>query len=80
MNKIINKEYLLLSYKLRELLAVYKEAEDLINIGAYLKGSNPKIDYAISKIDQINSFLKQGVEENFSIDDSFKELSIIFKD
>lgn len=80
MNKVIDKSYLLLSYRLREVLAVYKEAEDLINIGAYLKGSNPKIDYAISKIDMINSFLKQGVEENFSIADSFNELSAIFKD
>ena len=42
----------------------YNEAEDLINIGAYKKGSNPKIDLAIDKIDQINKFLKQGIQEN----------------
>ena len=40
------------------MLASYNEAEDLINIGAYAKGSNPKIDYAISKIDAINDFLR----------------------
>jgi flagellum-specific ATP synthase len=45
---------------LRELLATYKKAEDLINIGAYVKGSNPQVDRAIEKIDAINSFLRQG--------------------
>ncbi len=45
--------------KLRELLASYTKAEDLINIGAYVKGSNPKIDKAIEKIDSINNFLRQ---------------------
>jgi len=45
--------------KLRELLATYKKAEDLINIGAYVKGNNPQIDRAIEKIDIINSYLRQ---------------------
>jgi len=45
--------------KLRELLAAYKKAEDLINIGAYVKGSNPQIDRALEKIDGINTFLRQ---------------------
>ena len=41
--------------KLREILSTYNEAEDLINIGAYAKGSNPKIDYAVEKIDAVNA-------------------------
>jgi flagellum-specific ATP synthase len=45
---------------LRELLAAHKKAEDLINIGAYVKGSNPQVDRAVQKIDGINRFLKQG--------------------
>jgi len=49
---------------IKDLIATYNEAEDLINIGAYKKGSNPKIDLAIDKIDQINKFLKQGIQEN----------------
>jgi flagellum-specific ATP synthase len=49
--------------KLRELLAAYKKAEDLINIGAYVKGSNPQIDRALEKIEGINSFLRQNSDE-----------------
>lgn len=48
---------------LREVLARYSEAEDLINIGAYVRGSNPKIDWAIEKIDKVNNFLRQGTHE-----------------
>lgn len=51
--------------RLRDLLATYKDAEDLINIGAYVSGSNPRIDQAIEKIDAINGFLKQNIDENF---------------
>ena len=43
--------------KLKNVLATYNEAEDLINIGAYKNGSNPNIDYAIEKIDAVNAFL-----------------------
>ncbi|EKD27766.1 MAG: hypothetical protein ACD_79C00585G0004 [uncultured bacterium] len=54
--------------RIKELIAVYEEARDLINIGAYVKGSNPKIDESISKIDNINSFLKQDFHELYSFD------------
>ncbi len=54
--------------KIKELIAVYKEAEDLINIGAYAEGSNQKIDIAIKKIEFINNFLKQGKKENTSFE------------
>ena len=48
-------------------MATYQEAEDLINIGAYKNGSNPDIDYAISKIGQVNEFLMQAVDENLAL-------------
>ncbi len=48
---------------MRDVLSTYKSAEDLINIGAYADGSNPKIDYAKSKIDEVNAFLKQSVDD-----------------
>jgi flagellum-specific ATP synthase len=64
--------------KLREVLARYGEAEDLINIGAYVKGSNPKIDYAISKIDEVNNFLRQGTFEQVDFDDTVERLVNIF--
>lgn len=62
----------------RDIIATYKEAEDLINIGAYEKGSNKNIDMSIAYIDKINSFLKQRVEENTSFDDSKQMLSTMF--
>jgi len=53
---------------LKSLLATYKEAEDLINIGAYVKGSNKDIDLAVKKIDAINEFLRQRTDENIDFD------------
>lgn len=62
---------------LKSLLATYKEAEDLINIGAYVKGSNKDIDLAVNKIDAINSFLKQQVTENIEFDTTLELLKQI---
>ena len=63
MSAVVPKEHMEANRKLRALMAVYKEAEDLIHIGAYVKGSSQKIDEAIQKIDAINDFLCQGVFE-----------------
>ena len=65
--------------QLREVLAKYAEAEDLINIGAYVKGSNPKIDYAISKIDAINDLLKQRTHEVVSFEETVTRLKSLFQ-
>jgi FliI/YscN family ATPase len=62
---------------LRELLAAHEEAEDLINIGAYVKGSNPKIDEAIAKWDNITSFLRQGHQEYTRFEQSIEILKAI---
>jgi flagellum-specific ATP synthase len=51
------------AFAVRDLLATHKDSEDLINIGAYKRGSNPRIDRAIEKIDSINVFLRQRAEE-----------------
>jgi flagellum-specific ATP synthase len=58
----------------RNMLATYKEAEDLINIGAYVGGSNPRIDLAISKIESIRHFLRQGIRETASYEDALRGL------
>ncbi|MEX0680468.1 MAG: FliI/YscN family ATPase [Balneolales bacterium] len=55
----------------RELLATYREAEDLINIGAYVKGSNPKIDEAVKKNPDLESFLKQSIEEQVDSNEDY---------
>ncbi|MCP3950647.1 MAG: flagellar protein export ATPase FliI [Desulfobacterales bacterium] len=59
---------------IKSILATYKKAEDLINIGAYVQGSNPKIDRAIDMIDDINAFLCQGIEEKISYDEGLQSL------
>lgn len=64
--------------KLREVLARYQEAEDLINIGAYVRGSNAKIDYAVDKIDAVNAFLKQRTDENIPFDETVQMIASIF--
>ncbi len=63
MSDVAEKNHLKKAREFLQLLSVYREAEDLINIGAYVKGSNPKIDQAIEKIDDLNAFLRQEVEE-----------------
>jgi flagellum-specific ATP synthase len=63
--------------RLKELLATYRKAEDLINIGAYNKGSNTGIDRAIEKIDAINGFLRQGIRESVNFEDSLVQLDHI---
>ena len=64
--------------KLKNVMATYQEAEDLINIGAYKNGSNKNIDFAISKIDEVNKFLCQGTEEKFQYEDIVNELCSMF--
>ena len=60
-------------------MATYRRAEDLINIGAYAKGSNPKIDYAISMIDKLNEYLRQPVKERASLAESADALAGLFQ-
>ena len=62
----------------RDLMATYKDAEDLINIGAYVKGSSKKIDMAIEYNDIIESYLKQGMNESADFTDSLNKLKNMF--
>ena len=78
MSQIASKEHKQAAGKLKNVLATYNEAEDLINIGAYKSGSNQSIDYAISKIEAVNQFLCQDVDEKFSFEDSVAMLRRLF--
>jgi len=78
MNDLIEKDQLEASGKLKELLATYQEAEDLISIGAYVKGTNAKIDESIKYLDTINSFLKQDMDDSTSFSDTRKQLINLF--
>ncbi|MDF2950752.1 MAG: flagellar protein export ATPase FliI [Anaerocolumna sp.] len=80
MSSIISEEHKKISGKLKMVLATYNEAEDLINIGAYKNGSNKNIDYAISKIDAVNGFLLQEVDDKLTFEAIINELAQIFSD
>lgn len=80
MSSIISEEHKKISGKLKMVLATYNEAEDLINIGAYKNGSNKNIDYAISKIDAVNRFLLQEVDDKLTFEAIINELAQIFSD
>ncbi|MEP0829313.1 MAG: flagellar protein export ATPase FliI [bacterium] len=75
---VTSPEHQMLAAKVREIVATYRESEDLINIGAYVKGSSPRIDYAISKIDEINRFFRQGITELCPFESALSELNAIF--
>ena len=60
-------------------MATYKDSEDLINIGAYVKGSSKKIDMAIKYNDSIEAYLKQGIDETTDFSQSLKLLKNMFK-
>lgn len=70
MSNIITDHHKELANEIKKILSIYKDSEDLINIGAYQKGSNKKVDLAIEKIDSINQFLTQSIQENVSFDAS----------
>ena len=79
MSSIADKEHKTVAGKLKNVLATYSDAEDLINIGAYKAGSNPDIDYAISKIGKVNEYLMQDVDSKFLLDDELVMLKEIFE-
>jgi flagellum-specific ATP synthase len=63
---------------LLEVMATYRESEDLINIGAYQTGSNPAIDKAVRSIDSVNSFLRQDINEHTSFENTLEELGSLY--
>lgn len=78
MSSIATKEHKTMAGRLKNVMATYQEAEDLINIGAYKAGSNNNIDYAIEKIDQVNAFLCQSTEDKFDFDEVVGALEQMF--
>ncbi len=75
MKNIVQKDFYKVSLAVRELMAIYREAEDLIQIGAYQEGNNPRLDRAVEYNDQIMRFLKQDVDDDATFDDSVEFLS-----
>jgi len=80
MVNVVDATHLRLSQILRRTLATYREAEDLINIGAYVQGSNPEIDYAITKNPFIQEFIQQSMNEHTDLEECENRLKQIFGD
>ena len=78
MRNVTSKEHVEISRAMREAIATYREAEDLINIGAYKSGSNPSIDHAIQLHPQIEAYLRQDVDDATSMNDCVLVMNSIF--
>jgi flagellum-specific ATP synthase len=78
MINIVDAEHNKAAHKVKEILAVYQEAKDLIDVGAYQKGNNKKIDLAIQFIDQLNAYLRQDVHDYWQYNDTIKMLRDIY--
>jgi FliI/YscN family ATPase len=78
MSNIVDPNHLDASRKLKEVVACYEKERDLILIGAYEQGSDPKVDYAIEKIEEVNNFLKQSTTDRVEFGDSVEMLKSIF--
>ncbi|MCU0847811.1 MAG: flagellar protein export ATPase FliI [Spirochaetes bacterium] len=79
MKDVVTREHLEAANKFRELLAAYTDAEDLINLGAYARGSNPTVDRAIDMIERMNTFLRQGIYEKDTYDSIVGKLKALFE-
>ena len=78
-NDVISKEHKEKAQQVLELMSVYRDSEDLINIGAYTKGSNPKLDEAMQKMPAINNFLRQDINEKTVFDESKNSLMSVLE-
>lgn len=80
MTNVTDKTHQKLASKFRESLALYSQSEDLINIGAYKPGSNAKLDYVITKMEEMMAYQKQEVDDKCCMESSIEMLQMIFND
>ncbi len=78
MSSIVDRDHLEAARQLKEVVANYERERDLILIGAYEHGSNPQVDYAIEKIEEVTHFLKQDVKECIPFGESVSQLKQLF--
>ncbi len=74
MNSIVPEEHKELASRIKNLMALYKKSSDLIEVGAYVEGSNPRLDFAIRHIEKINEFLKQDISDKETFESTFIKL------
>lgn len=74
MNQIVTKEHKQAAAKLRAILAKYQQIELLVQLGEYKRGADPEADSALDHIDRVNAFLRQGLDERSSFEETLKAL------
>jgi flagellum-specific ATP synthase len=79
MEDIVEDKHRCNAHHLKQTMATYRKAEDLINIGAYVAGSNPNIDYAIAMNDKITAYLQQSIDETVTFEDSVAQMDLLFE-
>ena len=79
MADIVSDEHRQMAGRVRDIMSIYNKNADLVSIGAYKPGTNPKLDYALGKMDAINSFLKQGVDESFGYEEIVEQMEHILQ-
>jgi type III secretion protein N (ATPase) len=79
LTSITTKDHVQLIGRLKEVLATYKKNELLIKIGEYKRGSDKNVDFAIDYVEKVNRFLKQGVDEKSSWQETLQQLRALFK-
>jgi flagellum-specific ATP synthase len=79
MSDIVNPHVMTMASEIRETLAAYGDAEDLITIGAYKAGQNPRVDRAVARIEAVNAFLRQAVNEPVSLERTWLAMNDILK-
>ncbi|HZO92346.1 MAG TPA: flagellar protein export ATPase FliI [Candidatus Baltobacteraceae bacterium] len=77
MPDVVPPSHLASASSVRDMLATYRDAEDLINIGAYVAGSNPRVDHALARIDHVRKFLRQGIHEPSNYAEAEKALTAL---
>jgi flagellum-specific ATP synthase len=77
MINVVSNEHKELASKIRDILSVYEKNEDLISIGAYKSGTNSRLDRAMSKIDQVNDFLKQSIDGIYTYEETVEKMKEI---
>ena len=79
MADIVSDEHRQMAGRVRDIMSIYNKNADLVSIGAYKPGTNPKLDYALGKMDAINSFLKQGVDKSFGYEEIVEQMERILQ-
>lgn len=80
MSDVTTKEHQRVAGYFKEIMAAYRQAEDMINIGAYKAGSNHKIDFAIARMDQMIGYMKQNIGDGVGVAESIAALERIFEE